>query len=327
MKRVARSTLARASGAPRGLVGDARDPYRLDDSRAYERWRAWKLARAPAGADELVVDVADPLALEAGELAAMRERLAACNMVVYRGPAAVQGAEVPRRIGEQLGLESIDVNWLARADGVSVLRAGAEPGDRHDYIPYTDRPINWHTDGYYNPPARRILAMLLHCESTAAEGGANALVDHERAYIALRDLDPAHVRALSAADAMRIPERADATRPGAIAREAIAGPVFARTGDGELHMRYTARTRSIAWRDDDATRAAVAALAGILDDPAIGYQLRLSPGMGIVCNNVLHRRDGFVDRGAVARCVYRIRYRDRVPGTGSASAVPGDGTG
>ena len=35
--------------------------------------------------------------------------------------------------------------------------------------------------------ARRIRSMILHCVRPAAEGGVNALMDHEMAYIALRD--------------------------------------------------------------------------------------------------------------------------------------------
>ena len=40
----------------------------------------------------------------------------------------------------------------------------------------------------------------------------------------------------------------------------------------------------------------------------------LEPGMGIVCNNVLHRRDGFVDDPSRSRLLYRARYLDRVGG-------------
>jgi hypothetical protein len=38
--------------------------------------------------------------------------------------------------------------------------------------------------------------MILHCMRAAAEGGVNRLLDHEIAYIALRDHDPARPRLL-----------------------------------------------------------------------------------------------------------------------------------
>jgi len=34
--------------------------------------------------------------------------------------------------------------------------------------------------------------------------------------------------------------------------------------------------------------------------------------MGIVCNNVLHDRTGFVDHPQWPRLLYRARYRDRI---------------
>jgi hypothetical protein len=34
--------------------------------------------------------------------------------------------------------------------------------------------------------------------------------------------------------------------------------------------------------------------------------------MGIVCNNVLHERGGFVDDANAPRLLYRARYYDRV---------------
>ena len=81
-------------------------------------------------------------------------------------------------------------------------------------------------------------------------------------------------------------------------------------------MRYTARTRSIEWKRDPAVQAAVAALEALLaaESPHI-HQVTLAPGMGIVCNNVLHDRTGFVDDPDRPRLLYRARYRDRIRGT------------
>jgi hypothetical protein len=100
----------------------------------------------------------------------------------------------------------------------------------------------------------------------------------------------------------------------AAARPAQTGPVFS-TDAGALHMRYTARTRSIEWRADQATRAAVQFLKEILDsDSRYVFTLRLAGGQGIVCNNVLHDRSAFTDDPApgLTRLVYRARYTERV---------------
>jgi hypothetical protein len=115
-------------------------------------------------------------------------------------------------------------------------------------------------------------------------------------------------------DAMTIPARED---DAGVARAAETGPVFSiDPDDGTLHMRYTARTKSIEWKRDPAVAAATAALARVLDAVSpFHHRLVLAPGMGIVCNNVLHERTGFVDDPAAPRLLYRARYYDRVAGT------------
>ena len=50
-------------------------------------------------------------------------------------------------------------------------------------------------------------------------------------------------------------------------------------------------------------------LAG--DTPSI-FRLKLEPGMGLVCNNVLHDRTGFDDDPEQPRLLYRARFLDRV---------------
>jgi hypothetical protein len=123
----------------------------------------------------------------------------------------------------------------------------------------------------------------------------------------LHDADPRYVDALSAAEAMTIPTN---TEDGA-ARPAQSGPVFSMDG-GKLHMRYTARTRSIEWRSDEATQAAVQCLKRILEsDSPYVFKVRLAGGQGLVCNNVLHDRSAFTD-GTPGRLVYRARYLDRL---------------
>ncbi|MFN3565339.1 MAG: TauD/TfdA family dioxygenase, partial [Burkholderiaceae bacterium] len=152
-------------------------------------------------------------------------------------------------------------------------------------------------------------AMLLHCVQRAENGGENGLLDHEIAYIALRDADPDHIRALMRPRAMTIPARAE---EGEVERGDQTGPVFSIDADGRLHMRYTARTRSIAWEDEPGVRAAAQALANVLEtDPRI-LRVRMEPGMGLVCNNVLHDRTAFTDSESHRRLVLRARYYERI---------------
>ncbi|GAB4483640.1 MAG: hypothetical protein OHK0044_32980 [Burkholderiaceae bacterium] len=283
--------------------------FDLDDRAAYLAWRERKLAGYPKSVGELVVEVADPLRLTRAERTALLERCARANMAIYAAPPRAHGAQdVLRAIGAQLGLHTLDVNYLADDDGITPL-AVAESGTRAQYIPYTNRPIRWHTDGYYNAPERAIRAMLLHCVQRAEHGGENRLLDHELAYIALRDADPDFIRALMRPRAMTIPARSE---EGAVERGDQTGPVFSFDADGHLHMRYTARTRSIAWEDEPSVHAATQALAKVLEtDPRV-LRVRMEPGMGLVCNNVLHDRAAFTDSDAHRRLVLRARYYERI---------------
>ena len=254
--------------------------------------------------------VRDPRALTRDERAALADRCARANMVIYASQDTTADKDLPRLLASQFGLVHLDHNWLADDDGISsVTVAGA--GGRGDFIPYTNRPIRWHTDGYYNPPERRIRAMVLHCVSSAASGGENSLFDHEIAYLLLRDTDPEFAAALMQPDAMTIPARTDdagVVRARRRARCSPWMPTTARCTCATPRARAASsgrttgpcaprpRASSACWRARRRTSTA----------------LTLKPGMGLLCNNVLHDRSGFVDDPGHPRLIYRARYHDRI---------------
>lgn len=288
-------------------------PFDLDNPDGFARWRERKLRELPASVEQLVVEVADPARLTPAEHAALLDRLRRTNMVIYASRS--RGDEHARvsALAARFGLHRLDCNWLADEEGLSQITV-SPAGTRADFIPYTNRAIRWHSDGYYNEAARRIRAMVLHCVRPAAQGGENALIDHELIYLLMRSADPELVRALQADDALTIPARCDAD--GAV-RPAMTGPVFeVDPVSGRLHMRYTARTQSIAWKADAATAAAVAWLNDALAQPSRPglYRARLEAGMGLLCANVLHDRSAFVDDAAAPRLLLRARYLDGIDG-------------
>lgn len=290
-------------------------PFDSGDARAYNAWRERKLDAYPKRVEDLVVALADTAHPTAREHAVLLAVLRRANMAVYAGPADA-GKEAVRSISAAFGLWRLDPNIMADDDGITPLHVAAG-GGRTRYIPYTDRPISWHTDGYYNPPDRTVRAMVLHCVRNAAEGGDNALIDHEMLYIRMRDADVGHIRALMQPDVMTIPENIEE----GVLRPAQSGPVFSVGPGGELHMRYTARKRSIVWKDAPEVRNAVALLESLLaDESPLVFRHRLEPGQGLICNNVPHTRTAFSDEsGHGTRLLYRARFYDRIAGT-----LPGD---
>ena len=284
--------------------------FRPGDEDAWRRWRDRKLATAPRSAADLVVEIANPLAPTDAEIAALAGRCRRANCAIYSTGSTQEDKAIPRGIAARLGLASLDRNYLADDDGITSIRVERDKSGA-GYIPYSSRPLRWHTDGYYNEPARRIRGFAMHCVRSASRGGETGLVDPEMAYLWLREQDPAWAEALFLPDAMAIPARED---EDGIARAESVGPVFfldEQTGD--LNMRYTARTRSIVWKDDPAVRAAAAWLLAQLDAGRKGvFRLQLEPGMGLVCNNVLHDRTAFDEDSAEPRLLYRARYHDRI---------------
>ncbi len=295
-------------------------PFSLSTEAAYRRWRARKLSRYPKSLEDQRVSIAALGRLTGSERGKIVGACRRANFALYQtDPGVPPDMDALRAFGEQLGLRHFDRHLWAPEQGIAALRREVESG-RAKYLPYTDRPMKWHTDGYYNTTDDAVRGVIMHCVVQAAEGGANWLLDPEIVYIAIRDENPAYIEALMQPDVMTIPE--NTLEPG-VYRPAVSGPVFSvDPADGALHMRYTARTRSISWKNDPITRDAVAFLDSLLAPPVrFAFCVRLNAGEGIVCNNVLHSREAFIDDAATKqqRLLWRARYRDRIVGTGPLS--------
>jgi len=285
-------------------------PFDLGNDAAYQTWRAEKLINKPALLQGLSVRFARPEPSES-ELQTLKLLLQQGNMAIYQLPDGSLGdKEFVRNLGLALGLSRLDGNLCADRDAITALQVRPKGGQQGEYIPYTDKGLNWHTDGYYNPPARQIRAIVMHCLQPAAEGGENFLLDHEMVYLQLRDINPAYIEALMQPDAMMIPEN---VQKGVCLRAEQSGPVFSLLPTGQLHMRYSARLRHVIWAQDAVTKAAQAALRSMMSEPNVArLQVPLQAGQGIVCNNVLHGRTAFQDDDDQQRLLYRARYYDRV---------------
>ncbi len=286
----------------------------LADDGGYRRWRDAKLRRYPARLEDIAIEISNPRRLSSAERDAIANCCERANMALYafggteRDEACVRANLLS--FGVTFGLRAIEDHRSAGADGIVRIEV-VDGGGRFGYIPYTDRAINWHTDGYYNfhGANRSVEAMLLHCAHDAEYGGENRLLDPEIAYLRLRDEDPAHIAALMHSSAMSIPENVEEN--GKI-RPVNVGPVFFIQPTGTLGMRYTARKRNIVWRDDEQTRRAVEALERILDTDPLVLRAKLTQGQGIICNNVLHDRSAFRSSMGRSRLLYRVRYHGRI---------------
>jgi hypothetical protein len=235
------------------------DPFDLSCEKAYIAWRARKLRAYPADIADLRVSIERLDRPAAPELAALRDRVETFNMALVQTDPARIDKESLLAFTRSLGLVRTDANLFADASAVSSIAAtprasgndtpstgaGSGAAALGDFIPYTNKPLSWHTDGYYNDQDSQVGAWCLFCVRAARDGGENGLIDHEMAYIALRDESPQHIAALCHPQALIIPAH---IQDGRIIRPESVGPVFS-CRDGRLHMRYSARGRNVLWRD------------------------------------------------------------------------------
>lgn len=279
------------------------------DKNSYQQWKENRLRSYPKNVQELIVEIDGLVNLSDTEKSAIRSVCRRSNMAIYRCRDDFSDRAAVVAFSANFGLNNLDHHLCANADGVSEL-AVASAGVRTGYVPYSNRSLSWHTDGYYNQKPRQINAVVLHCARAAASGGENALLDPELVYIRLRDADPRFITALEHAECLTIPANADA---GGTIRAAVSGPVFSYDAGGFIHMRYSARKRNVQWRDDDLTKAARDCLAEILaDENEQVFRYRLQAGEGLISNNVLHNRTAFSDRPGHKRLLYRARFFDRI---------------
>ncbi len=291
--------------------------------KTYQKWRDQKLADYPKTATELQVSVADLSQPTNHEITTITRLCSQANMAFFSSSSADSSADQSilrqslLRFCNAFGLNTTEQHRSKGEDGIVPLEVAAT-GSRSGYIPYTDKPLSWHTDGYYNAADAKIRAMVLHCVTDAMEGGANELLDPEIVYCRLRDENPDYIEALMHRGAMTIPENTD---PRSDFRPVSIGPVFSVGEAGALQMRYTARARNIIWRDDATTTKARDCLKDILASDPLIIRHKLRPGEGLISNNVLHNRTKFSDAaanssdGATTRLLYRIRYGERIANT------------
>jgi hypothetical protein len=287
----------------------------LSQNDAWEAWREAKIA-ASLRANQLPPVAMDSLSDPSdAAISELRNRSSVANMALYQaadhGASVEAASEALASFGRRMGFARTESHRSEGHARVVALRTSSDEA-KAGYIPYTRRAMNWHTDGYYNRPETPVQGFILHCYQQAMNGGENQLIDPEVAYLRMREADPEYVRSMMHPQAMTIPENVE---PDGSVRPASVGPVFfADRATGRLQMRYTARTRSIAWRDDPVTQAAVDWLRDWLgSQEPLMLSVRLLPGQGLVSNNVLHNRTGFEDGQAAGgeRIVLRVRYHER----------------
>ena len=289
------------------------NPLDLNNDHAFVRWAETKreaYARRQSASFTPIIEIEADGCLSPETREQIKQHLLDYNFVIYRlAGASEDHLATVKRLSAELGLKEPDKNLCAAEDRITRLTV-TDHGRAHTYIPYTNRAIGWHTDGYYNPWHQRVLSFILHCQQPAASGGENQLLDPDMVYIHLREINPAYIRALSDREVMCIPANYEA---GELIRPQTCSAVFIEEQDHALAMRFSKRMRNIIWKEDTLTREALDCLFQYLEsDTPYTISYRLHAGEGVINNNVLHTRSAFEDDAGHKRIYYRARFYSRI---------------
>ncbi|WP_369176904.1 TauD/TfdA family dioxygenase [Candidatus Thiodubiliella endoseptemdiera] len=272
----------------------------------YQFWRDEKLAKAASKLDPCIVDIHNPLTLTTAEKSKIQSLCQQNNFALIQTQTQADYSHAIVHLNQQLGLKAYDRHLFVNNDTLAHITPTSNP-QQGEFIPYTNKAIGWHTDGYYNPPEQRIRSFSLFCVNPASSGGENSWLDNEILYILLRQQSPEAAALLTRTNAMTIPAHSE---KGKILRPESTGAIFMQDNK-RLYLRYTQRKKNVQFADE--VRAAVALLDEILAQGSpYHFQHLITQNQGIICNNVIHKRSGFVDDERSPRLLLRGRYFERI---------------
>ncbi len=293
----------------------------LDNYDKYCKWRDAVLNNTIDDINNCVVEVNNPLQLSLAEKSQLINNCKKYNFSLFylvnnnnyhnnlSMPISDNNAitSIIVKFNSQLGLDKYDNNLYAKSNGLSHITETTHK-KQQEFIPYTDKAMSWHTDGYYNNDNEYVRAFNLYCVQSAENGGENSWINHEIVYILLREKSPKLAQTLANNYAFAIPEHKVGNT---IKRAEFNGGVFSIDKiTGKLIMRYTQRKKNIIWNDEAVY--AKNTLDDILKTNSSSiFTHKIQTGQGLVCNNILHKRKAFTNTYN-KRLMLRGRYFQRV---------------
>jgi hypothetical protein len=285
-----------------------KSPFILENQTEYISWRDNKLSLYPKDIESLSISF-DFENIDINKITQLKKIVENYNFAIYDFSAQISDKKL-QEFCVQLNLMSSVSNLLADENGISSITDNSSLVQKKlniEYIPYTNKSLNWHTDGYYQPLDSTVKSFLLHCNEPAQKGGENLLLDHEILYIFLRDHNPDFIDVLMQENIMEIPKNKNSG-----SSSSSIGPVFYIDTENFLNMRFTSRQQNIIWKKDDMIKKIKDYISSfILDDDKYIFKLLLKKNQGYIANNILHKREGYLD-GENKRLLKRLRFSERI---------------
>lgn len=273
-------------------------------------YKLWTEEKKQLCKEVALVSIENPIHLSSIEKDKLAEQINSHNFCIYSiAPEVFNSSNFISPFGEQCGLRAIDSNLCAHEDSITRIEKRDE-GLKKGFIPYSDKKINWHTDGYYNVESQIVYAFILHCQQPADSGGENGLIDQDEVFIHLYNENPKYLEALMDDTVMTIP--ANVIDGNEVRPETTTAIFKVINQQHQILMRYSQRKRNIHFKQDNLTQEAISCLDEYLNNKNHHHYIRLKAGQGVLANNVLHMRTGFTDQHDAKRLYYRARYYNRI---------------
>ena len=172
----------------------------------YKRWEDKKLESFTQNISDLTVEIRNPNIVSKPEKSMVISILEQHNLVFFHiNNNKYADKSCIKKLAHDLGLGDYEYDSKSDVDGLTEIKDHCDEQLSTEYIPYTNKELKWHTDGYYNDESNSILSWLLFCRSQAEKGGKNKYFDHEIAYI-LFNHESKHLGDLMKSDAYCIPK-------------------------------------------------------------------------------------------------------------------------
>jgi alpha-ketoglutarate-dependent taurine dioxygenase len=270
----------------------------------YKRWKDKKLESFTSNLDHLTVHISNPNSVSKPEKNKVISLIDSNSMaffnidnINYRDKLSI------KKFAFQIGLSDYELDSQSDDDGLTEITEHEHNNKISEYIPYTTKELNWHTDGYYNTRDNSILSWLLFCDTPSKKGGVNTYLDHEISYILFNE-SSGKIKDLMLETACCIPENI------LTKRKEVHNPVYMFDNE-KLHMKFSMRKKNIIW--NDASLEAINILKSIIND-SFEYHVtkKFTEGEGVITNNVIHKRTAFTNSENKNRLLYRLRSKRRV---------------
>lgn len=274
----------------------------------YDVWRDAKIKNATTNINECFVEIRNPQFVTQNEIKHIQMLCKNNNFALIQTPQLTNYSQDILAINRQLGLVENDKHYLINNDSLARITK-CDDKKNGEFIPYTDRKLNWHTDGYYNDAQHTIRSFSLFCVNQAHQGGENKWLDIEMLYILLREKNPQLTQLLSKSAAMTIPQHA---QDGKVLRPESVGAIFFMDKQTDsLYMRYTQRKKNIIF-DSEVLEAIEFLDETLATISPYHFEYKMQKNQGIINNNVIHTRNSFVNNEKNPRLMLRGRYFVRV---------------